>query len=673
MSRLVALLAAVLLVAGVAPVAAGATTRGAGATPCWATSTVDVAEGGQLDIDRYGGAHLCATNELVFTFQTHDDFTNADVSEVYVRIDTDGDVTNGCGEGDYLAYARPVAPDNEIQAGVFSSASCDALESLAVATVDRPSANTLTVTFSRSVIGDAAVMGHYGSLANPGENNTTADYAPDTDRVVLDTTPLPDPVSAPVCVSDPTDDVVVRDGDGNEQPATLPAADLTRACVRYGDGVGMDVVLPELDFAVLGAGSGPAALIDTDGDLAADRVLRAIWDGIGFTTEVTDADGTVTCRGRTRLAGTTLQTGDLSPDCFGSPVNLDVGIGMGAVASADSAYVDRAGEAAFARIPRAAPLDPNNTGAPPTAITVADPADRPQTNGLTRLAGPARVETSVAVSQDAWPDGASAAVLARQDVEADALAGAALAAAINAPLLLTASNALSEATAIELRRLLPAGARVYALGGAAALQDRVLADVQQLGYGVTRLAGATRVETGLAIAKEAAAHLPEVEHVLVADAFTFQSALVAGAAAGGNNGVVLTTSATGLSDAGQAFIDDHPDATVTAVGGAASSAVPSARSLNGATDYETAVLVAAEFYPAATRAAVASGESFPDGLGGGAFAGSLGMPLLLSPRDELSTAASNHLSGGSWNEIYLFGGTAALTASVEDALRGFVS
>lgn len=643
---------------------------------CAATSTTDDAEGGELDIVTYGAAHLCGSDAFAFTFLTRDDWADSRFSELYVRIDTDGNTANGCSEGDYLLYGVNRADDGseDVLAGVFVSPSCEQgdLEAVGLATVTRPGPNAMTVTIDAATIGSPAVIGHYGSLSNPGEDNSTADYAPDTGRVVLDTGALPDAESVPLCVTDPTGDVVARAANGTETPIDRPAADLTEACVEYGEGLELSVRLPAMDFASLGPGAGPAALLDLDGDRSADRILRAIWDGVGFGVHVTDPDGTVVCTGRAVIAGPVLRAGDLDPACVDDADGFGVGIGMGALGEASTAVVDRAGDAAFVDVARAAPVDEARTGTPPEDIDVPDPAARPQDAGLQRLAGPARIETSIAVAQQAWPDGAAAAVLARQDVEADALAGAALAAAVDGPLLLTPRTHLTSAVATELRRLLPEGGRVYVLGGVAALADDVVADVQQLGFGTVRLAGASRIETALAISREAAARLGRVSHVLVADAFDFPWALMAGAAAGANDGVVITTSASGLSDAARVFLAEHPDATVTAVGPAASTALPEARSIDGTDAYDTSVLLAREFFPDATRVGVASGERFPDGLGGGAFSASLDMPLLLTPGDTLATAVSSHLGNGTWNEIWMMGGEAALAADVEASLDAFV-
>src|SRR3954454_16223370 len=105
-----------------------------------------------------------------------------------------------------------------------------------------------------------------------------------------------------------------------------------------------------------------------------------------------------------------------------------------------------------------------------------------------RVAGEDRVATSVAVSRDLFADDqAGAAVLSRADGFADALAGAPLAAARRGPLLLTSAKSLDGFTETELKRVLPAGATVYLLGGNDALSPAVADRVKSIGFNPVRI------------------------------------------------------------------------------------------------------------------------------------------------------------------------------------------
>lgn len=95
-------------------------------------------------------------------------------------------------------------------------------------------------------------------------------------------------------------------------------------------------------------------------------------------------------------------------------------------------------------------------------------AQRGTTGG--RLAGATRIETAVAVSQRAFPDGAAAAYLARADDPADAVSAGSL---DDGPVLLVPScGELPQVVAAELVRLAPA--EVFAVGGPRAVCDELL-------------------------------------------------------------------------------------------------------------------------------------------------------------------------------------------------------
>jgi subtilisin family serine protease/putative cell wall-binding protein len=134
---------------------------------------------------------------------------------------------------------------------------------------------------------------------------------------------------------------------------------------------------------------------------------------------------------------------------------------------------------------------------------------------------------AIAVSQRRFvPAGAAASashvvaqhvVLSRDDTFPDSLAGAPLTA--TGPLLFTATGSLPGPTLAEIRRVLPAGGRVYLLGGTGAISDAVAGQVRSAGFTVVRLAGPSRVETSLAIADEVRRVYPGSRDVLVARAF----------------------------------------------------------------------------------------------------------------------------------------------------------
>ncbi len=310
------------------------------------------------------------------------------------------------------------------------------------------------------------------------------------------------------------------------------------------------------------------------------------------------------------------------------------------------------------------------TGQAPSPVD-ADPVLR-----LTGPDGSSRVETAVAISQDAFPaDGsAGAVVLARADVAADALAGAPLAAGLDAPLLLTQPDGLHPAAATELSRVLDGGGTVHLLGGTAALSAQVAADVEQRGFVVQRHQGASRIETAVAVAD---AVTDQPAQVLLADGQTFAAALVAGPAAHAGAGVVLLTDGQRPHPAVQAYLDAHPDAEVVAVGATAVAAhgAQADRALTAADDAALSAVVAADALSQAPVVGVARVDVFADALAGGAHVARLGGPILLSPSEGLTASVTDHLQARAdvIGQGYLYGGTAALSPQVLHEVREAIS
>ncbi len=260
---------------------------------------------------------------------------------------------------------------------------------------------------------------------------------------------------------------------------------------------------------------------------------------------------------------------------------------------------------------------------------------------------------------------AGAVVLARADNYPDALVGTALAAAKNAPLLFVQGGSLTPETQAGIVRVLPAHGTVYLLGGTTAIPDSVATSLTSLGFTVMRYAGTDRYDTALKVA----AALGSPSTVFLATGINFPDALSAGPAAANAHGVVLLTDGSTLPAAVKAYLTAHPG-TVYAVGGPAVAADPAATPLQGADRYATAAAVAAAIFSAPTSVGLASGETFPDALSGGAYQAHAGGPILLTAAASLPGATSSYLTGAksTITSADIFGGTTALSASVQSAI-----
>ena len=277
-------------------------------------------------------------------------------------------------------------------------------------------------------------------------------------------------------------------------------------------------------------------------------------------------------------------------------------------------------------------------------------------------------------------------MLATSDTFPDALAGAPLAVAKNAPLLLNPSVALDPRVKAEVDRILPAGGDVYLLGGTGALSVTVEETLTNAGYHVTRLAGATRYDTAAAIAE--LFRFPKL--IILATGHDFPDALSAGVPAAALNGptqavdptdpaafgggVLLLTDGNQMPPRAQAYVDRWGSAArIMAVGRPAWGAEPGEGEIGGADRYETATNVAQLFsncctvpFANATSFGLATGRDFPDALAAASSLARRGQPLLLTEPSQLPPSVSKWLSANAsqYTAATIFGGTGVIDDAV---------
>jgi len=301
---------------------------------------------------------------------------------------------------------------------------------------------------------------------------------------------------------------------------------------------------------------------------------------------------------------------------------------------------------------------------------------RIRTHQVTRLAGPDRYATATAVSQahSPDPDTVDTVFVATGSGFADALAGAAVAGRLGAPLLLVGFDFVPAATAAELTRLSPA--KIVVLGGEAVISPEVETTLGTYGSTV-RLAGLNRYETAVAISQYGFPEDGSADEVVVASGTGFADALTGGPAAAALNGALLLTEPTRLPDAVRVEIIRLAPSRIIVLGGtgAVSQAVfnelnilaPAIR-VSGPDRYATAAALSATAFPnGAEQVYLATGLTFPDALAGGAAAAAQGVPILLVPSGSLpGLVAAEILRLGAY-EVILLGGSGAVSATIESA------
>ncbi|WP_405034630.1 choice-of-anchor O protein [Ornithinimicrobium sp. LYQ103] len=291
--------------------------------------------------------------------------------------------------------------------------------------------------------------------------------------------------------------------------------------------------------------------------------------------------------------------------------------------------------------------------------------DGGDSTAVTRVGGQDRIDTAILLSQERFEaDSAGAVVLARSDDYADALAAVPLTKRVDAPLLITPVG-LSSRVDDEIERVLPAGGTVIIVGGTGAIAASTETALVAQGYEVERISGVDRYETAVAVAEK----IGTPQSILVASGRNFPDALASGPAAARVNGVVVLTADTTMPAVTAEYLASQPGVSTFAVGGPAAAVAPELTPIVGEDRYETARLVAEEFFESPVGVGVASSQNFPDALSGGADAAAQEWPLLLTAKDALNNDTADYISGSeSVVSVDVYGGPVVISDAVVDAL-----
>ena len=186
----------------------------------------------------------------------------------------------------------------------------------------------------------------------------------------------------------------------------------------------------------------------------------------------------------------------------------------------------------------------------------------------TRVAGPERNATAVAIADQVVALGGPVedVLLAVNNDFPDALAAGNVATHGRVPILLTEANDLPGVTSDALEALVADGGEVVVVGGTNAVSADVEAAVNDLGLTTRRIAGANRLETGLALVEEAIARGASREPTILASAGNYPDALAAVPAAFHAGGVVILVHPDGLAEGAIGdYLAAHADEIDTAL------------------------------------------------------------------------------------------------------------
>lgn len=307
----------------------------------------------------------------------------------------------------------------------------------------------------------------------------------------------------------------------------------------------------------------------------------------------------------------------------------------------------------------------NNNG------TIKDPngstGGKPSTPSVTkdRVAGADRFETAIKVADQLKKELGvvkfNNIVVAYSDEFADALSATALAADKDAPILVVNENNES-AVKKYISANLNKGGNVYIIGGTSVVSEGF--EKSLTGCKVTRLGGADRYETNLAVLK--AIGVTGASDIMVASGLKYPDALSASAT--GNPVILVGKTLTDNQKAYLATLGGNDDYYV--IGGTVAvnatvmnqlnaSKLGTVTRLGGDTRYETGLAVADEFFTNARNVVIASGDDFPDGLTGGVLANAMNAPLMLVNQYNTDVAA-DYVDDNSVRTVIAIGGTTVI-------------
>ncbi len=317
---------------------------------------------------------------------------------------------------------------------------------------------------------------------------------------------------------------------------------------------------------------------------------------------------------------------------------------------------------------------------------------------MLRVAGAERYSSSVETCKKIFPaaGSASAVLLANGTAVADALAGVPLGYVASGCILLIQTGSIPSVVMTEIQRVLPAGGKVYVLGGTNVIRTGVETMLTSAGYTTKRLAGTRRENTAVKIMEELDAvrgTAPSRVYLVNGYTGTPDAISVGPLAAFQQAGIALTESGD-LSQVVRDYLNANQVtiAEVNIVGG--TSVVPASTATllvnagytvprySGRTRYDTSRVLANLFVDDVPLSppgiGIANGSNFIDALPAGIHLAAQLYPLLLVP-PRLSNYVCNPtydfmndnnlaITGG-----YAYGGEATLPAALEFETEAVIS
>lgn len=305
-----------------------------------------------------------------------------------------------------------------------------------------------------------------------------------------------------------------------------------------------------------------------------------------------------------------------------------------------------------------------------TFVTTASAAQPKATvNSSTILAGTDRYETAIKISENGWSSATNAVLINGETGLVDALTATPYASLKNAPILITHKDNLTPATLTRLKAMNVKNVDI--VGGVNSVSENVVNQLKANGMTVNRIAGNSRYETGLAVAK-AMDKISDVSKIAVVNGEKGlpDAVSVAAPAADNKMPIILAHPTNGLDAATKTFINgesiskSYVIGSTTSISDSIANSLPGTKTRLGGTDrHDTNAKVIKEFYTqneldniyVAKSGYVNNDTELVDALAAGVLAAKNDDPVLIVGK-TLGTTQESLLKDKSFTKITQIGG-----------------
>lgn len=271
---------------------------------------------------------------------------------------------------------------------------------------------------------------------------------------------------------------------------------------------------------------------------------------------------------------------------------------------------------------------------------------------VTRIAGEDRIATSIEISKVMFNESDNV-VLASGYNFADALSAGQLAAALNAPLILS-SDQLDSRTSDEIAKLKPKN--IYIVGGETALSSNIEESVKSVvnNINIERLKGNDRYETSVKV-MEKTKEFVDAEYLLIASGKNFPDALSATSFMADHKALMV------LSDGNSYPKSDLQEIAIGGVNQLPLSGFTGER-IAGNDRYQTALAIARRSFENNENAILANSKVFADSLSAVSVAKNYKAPIILTDNENLTQSTKSYLEN--MNSVTIIGGEKSVSSNI---------